>query len=70
MSSLYAVKILPQSWNKVHSLFLETSIANKFFKIERPVYDHDIEFPSISVFIRRRQDPPSRIGLASVRRRV
>ena len=53
--------------NKSRSLLFKPRIAEKFLKVQRSIYGHDIKFPSISVFIRCRQDSPSQIGLTSVK---
>jgi hypothetical protein len=51
-------------------LLLESGITDELLKVQRPIFDHDIKFPPVSVFIRCRQDSPSQIGLKSVKHDV
>jgi hypothetical protein len=55
---------------KNHILFGQLSIRQMFFKVKCPIHTHDIQLPSISLFIRRSQYPLSKLASILLRHRM
>lgn len=53
----YQMRLQRRVENKRRSLFLQALFREVFFEIKRPIRGHDIQFPTVTILIRRSQDP-------------